>query len=149
MSDCLVSHNAEFDSSWINVQKWVQSEKEIPWVCTQEDFSWPLEHTPGMSLITLALAHGIGVGVAHRALHDCQLIAELFNLMPLYGCNLRDMFTKALRPKSLYVAQVSYEDKDLAKERGFKWSRNIKNAWARRMADEDIVNLPFSVMRIK
>src|SRR5690606_28957405 len=98
---------------------------------------------PGQSLVNLALDHGIGVSSAHRALTDCQLIAALFDRMD----DLPGMFQHAMRPKSTYRAIVSYDDRQLAKDAGFRWNGDDKT-WTRRMADEDAAAMPFEARRV-
>ena len=115
----------------------------LPWVCTCHDFQWPRQTRPGQSLLELAAMHDIGIYRTHRALTDCQLIAALFDHMN----NLPAMFEKALRPKGIFKAKVSYDEKELAKKEGFKWIAERKS-WERRMAVEDTKTLPFSVMQI-
>lgn len=148
-AELVVAHNADFDRQWfedsvkreVTLPKLVDScGKPLHWVCTCYDFEWPKQTRPGQSLVDLALAHGIGVYNNHRALTDCQLIASLFDVME----DLQGMFDKALRPKARYIAKVSYEEKELAKQAGFKWVKTSKT-WERYMAVEDTQNLPFSV----
>jgi DNA polymerase III subunit epsilon len=93
--------------------------------------------------VNLALNHGIGVSSAHRALTDCQLIAALFDRMD----DLEGMINKADRPKAVYRAQVSFEEKDLAKAAGFRWNPD-KRMWIRRMATADTLKLQFPVQEI-
>lgn len=142
-ADVIVCHNVEFDQQWFH-QEW----RDLPWVCTNFDFDWPMASREAGSLIHLALEHGIGIGSAHRALTDCQIIAALFDRMPLYGRNLQDMFTRALRPKAIFQALVPFEEKDRAKEAGFKWNGETKK-WTRRMAIEDAAALPFKTAKLQ
>jgi DNA polymerase-3 subunit epsilon len=135
--DCLVSHRAAFDSKWVR-------DFGKPWLCTMEDFKWPRATRDGQSLVSLALDHGIGVSSAHRALTDCQLIAALFDRMD----DLPAMFSHAMRPKSLFRAMVSYDDRELAKAAGFRWDA-VSKEWTRSMAIEDATKLPFRVVEVK
>lgn len=136
-ADCFVAHNAAFDESFL---KWDQ----LPWVCTKSDFSWPgHEHVDGKSLVAIALDHGIGVSTAHRVLADCQLIAALFDRCS----DLPAMFTRAMRPKATFIAKVSYDDRQLAKDAGFTWNPGPKT-WTRTMAIEDAALLPFNVQQL-
>lgn len=135
-SDVIVAHNAAFDQAFAPID-------EKPWVCTKEDFLWPKQNKQGDSLVNLALAHGIGVSSAHRALTDCQLIARLFDVMD----DLPGMFERAMRPKATFQALVSFEDKDKAKAAGFSWKGETKQ-WLRSMAIEDAGNLGFNVKQV-
>ncbi len=150
--ELVVAHNAEFDKKWFGLSG--NGHKMIPallnfrgeplsWVCTCSDFNWPRQIRSGQSLIELAAAHDIGVFGTHRALTDCQLIAALFDRME----NLQAMFERALRPKALFKALVNYDEREQAKQAGFKWVPERKS-WERRMAVEDIKELPFTVVQI-
>ena len=152
LSDLVVAHNAEFDRQWFGVE--ASGGPKIPelrgadgwpleWVCTCNDFEWPDQTKVGQNLVHLALAHGIGVSLAHRALADCQLIAALFDRMD----DLQSMFRWAMRPKGRFVAQVSYDDRNLAKEHGFRWISERKT-WERTMAISDAELLPFAVRQV-
>jgi DNA polymerase III subunit epsilon len=142
-----VAHNAAFDRQWFDgrhlpvLQK---SGQPMQWLCTMEDFTFPWQTRPGDSLINLALAHGVGVSSAHRALTDCQLIAALYDRME----DLPQMIEQALRPKVLARALVSYDDRQLAKDAGFRWNGETRT-WTRRMVEADAWQLPFKVMVVE
>lgn len=144
-----IAHNAEFDRQWFNgrhLPQLTNEDKPIQWLCTMDDFTWPQQNRPGESLVTLALAHGIGVSSAHRALTDCQLIAALFDRME--KDRLPEMIAAAARPKSCFQALVSYDARQLAKDAGFKWNPDRK-IWTRKMVEEDTQTLPFPVVKIQ
>lgn len=135
-ADAYVAHNAEFDKGFLG---W----EDKQWLCTCFDFKWPQATKEGGSLINLALEHGIGVSSAHRALTDCQLISALFDRMD----NLGEMIERAARPKAMFIANVSYDDRNLAKAAGFKWNPETKK-WIRQMAIEDASALSFPVSQM-
>ncbi|MGB7275923.1 MAG: 3'-5' exonuclease [Geitlerinemataceae cyanobacterium] len=144
-----VAHNAEFDRQWFDdrhLPKLMKEDRPMQWLCTMDDFTWPRQNRPGESLVTLALAHGIGVSSAHRALTDCQLIAALFDRMD--KDQLSELIAAAARPKYLFKADVSYDDRQLAKDAGFKWNPDRK-MWTRKMVEEDTQLLPFRVVKIQ
>jgi DNA polymerase III subunit epsilon len=146
-ADYAIAHNATFDKQWFDgshlpILRNIAAEP-LKWLCTLEDFTFPQQTRQGENLVSLALNHGIGVSSAHRALTDCQLIATLFDRMD----DLQGMIDRADRPKALYRAHVSYEDRDLAKTAGFKWNAGSK-IWTRRMATVDALKLPFPVKEI-
>jgi DNA polymerase III subunit epsilon len=163
MTEYVVAHNAEFDKQWFGLENNGKSPdgsdsnnnfgakvllpilldikgQPLPWLCTMTDFKFPKQNRPRQSLVDLVLAHDIGVYGNHRALSDCQLIAALFNVMD----DLQGLFTKAIRPKACYIALVSYEDRNLAKQAGFHWVPDTKT-WQRVMAMDDVKSLPFLV----
>jgi DNA polymerase-3 subunit epsilon len=130
-SDYFVAHNKEFDSKWPLLDF-----VNVPWLCTYEDFIWPHNSKPS-NLITTALNHGIGVTKAHRALSDCQLIAELFDRTE----DLQGLFERAIaranEPRYLVIAQVSFDQKDLAKSAGFYWQPDGK-LWVKKLRESDL-----------
>ena len=42
-------------------------------------------------------------------------------------------------------ARVSYDDRHLAREAGFRWNDPIKGAWTRRLSQRESSLLPFEV----
>jgi DNA polymerase-3 subunit epsilon len=136
LADCFVAHNAEFDQRFFHPRAF--SAESRPWLCTMTDFRWPNGTKRSDSLINLALAHGIGVSQAHRALTDCMLIAALFDRMD----DLPAMFEFAMRPKFLYQALVEFKDNHKAKDEGFTW-KGERKAWVRKMLAEEAEQLPF------
>ncbi len=146
-ADYAIAHNADFDQQWFGEGRLPVlcggDGEPLPWLCTMTDFSWPLAAKSGDSLINLALAHGIGVSSAHRALTDCQLIAALFDRMP----ELEAMFAQACQPRYWFQAQVSYDKRHLAKEAGFRWHPD-QRAWLRKLAIADAEALPFPVKSV-
>lgn len=131
-SDYLIAHNAVFDQQWGLFDELWQ-----PWLCTYEDFIWPRNPNP-TSLVNTALNHGIGVTKAHRALSDCQLIAELFDRTE----DLQGAFEKAIArsesPVVRVVASVSFEEKELAKNAGFRWIPEEK-LWVKNLKEVDLI----------
>ena len=142
-ADVIVAHNADFDRGFLASEGWLDGYQDIPWLCTKYDFAWPRAGREGEHLIQLAVAHGIGVGMAHRAITDCLLIAQLFDRMD----DLPAMFAHAARPKGIFQAVLSYDDRQLAKDAGFRWDPEAKR-WTRRMAVADAEALPFRVVPI-
>jgi DNA polymerase III subunit epsilon len=141
-----VAHNAAFDRKWFNDQHLPALQRQgepLPWLCTMEDFTFPLQNRAGDSLINLVLAHGIGVGAAHRALTDCQLIAALFDRMT----DLPGLVAWASQPKVIFQAVIEYDDRQLAKAAGFKWNAESRT-WLRRMAEAETLQLPFAVVKV-
>lgn len=141
----VVAHNAEFDQRF--QRAFIPG--CIPWICSMDDLAWPRATKPaGESLITLALAHGLGVSHAHRAAADVDMLARLFTRTAEMGVDLAAMLARGMRPKALFQALVPFDRKDEAKAEGFKWNELVERAWARRMAVEDVAALPFPVEQV-
>ena len=140
--DAYLAHNADFDRQWFNDDA-IQNAK---WICSCDDIQWP-KATDSKSLISVALAHGVGVVSAHRALDDVMTLAKLLKRVGETH-SLDEIFEKAGRPKAKYEALVSFSQKDLAKSAGFRWDGERKSWW-RKMAIEDVAALPFKTREIQ
>jgi DNA polymerase-3 subunit epsilon len=94
-------------------------------------------------LVNIALANGVPVVNAHRALDDCRILAELLSKV----LDLDYQLERAARPKVLVKAVAPFSENDMVKAAGFKWNRPdlIPRAWAKRMPREDAEALPFAV----
>lgn len=139
-AEAYVAHRAEFDHSF--TPEAVAS--VLPWICSKFDIEWPKQKQPGSSLVQLVLEHDLGVAYAHRAAADCDMLARLFTRSRELGADLNAMLERAMRPKADFVALVSYDDREKAKQAGFRWEPDRKR-WKRRMFIEDAGALPFKV----
>ena len=112
VSDVIIAHNAEFDMKWFGLNKLPQIEK--PWICSMDDITWPADRQlkTRPSVRDLALAYGVPVWNAHRALTDCIYLAEVF----IRCSELEKLLIRALEPKVLLRAEISYEERYLAKK---------------------------------
>ena len=144
VSNLIVAHNAEFDKKWFGLKKLPQIEK--PWICSMDDITWPADRQlkTRPSVRDLALAYGVPVWNAHRALTDCIYLAEVF----IRCSELEKLLIRALEPKVLLRAEISYEDRYLAKNAGFRWNDAIKGAWSRKMSRRDKEKLDFPVHEV-
>ena len=141
-ADCAVAHNVAFDRPWFG--RGALPDLGLPWICTMEEVDWP-EHLglrPRPSVRDLALAHGVPVWAAHRALTDCIYLAEVFR-----RCDeLPRLLDEAREPRQLLRAVVGYGDRQLAKQAGFRWNDPIEGAWTRRLSARQLerLALPFA-----
>lgn len=144
-ADLLVAHNVSFDQQWFGHAPLPKATR--PWLCTMEDIAWPSDRQlrPRPSVRDLALAYEVPVWAAHRALTDCIYIAEVFNRCE----DLELLLQHGLEPRQLMRAQVSYEQRHLAKEAGFRWNDPVKGAWSRRLSEREVSNLTFPVISIE
>ena len=147
MVDCcdfVVAHNVEFDKKWFGKGKLPEISKK--WVCSLDDINWSFKKTlkNRPSVTDLALSFQIPVWNLHRALSDCYYLAEVFKKCE----NLEDIFLKAIEPRFLYKAIVSYEQRLLAKNAGFLWNVLIEGAWAKKLTTSEASKLDFKVQII-
>lgn len=138
-SDLIVAHNSDHDSSWLMPHL---PDLATPWVCSCFDIEWPRREKDGQSLITLALAHGLAVMDAHRALSDCILLERLFERVGEMGADVAHLLERAMRPKAYVISLEPYEMHEVVKGHGFKWDGDAK-IWSRRMFLDAIEALPF------
>lgn len=140
-ADAVLAHNAGFDRQWFGNGELPALSK--PWICSMEDIRWPAERqlraTP--SVRDLALAYGVPVWEAHRALTDCIYLVQVFQ-----RCHdLEALLRAALEPRRLVRARLSYDQRQLAKDAGFRWNEPVPRAWSRRLSEREIAALPFPV----
>ncbi len=142
-ADVIVSHGAEFDRHFVPAairDGW-------PWICSMDDLAWPRATKPRESRVSLALAHGLGVGSAHRAAADVDLLARTLTRVAETGIDLPAFLARGLRPKARFVVadrQFDAARNEQAKAAGFAWDAAAR-VWARTMAIEDAAALPFAV----
>jgi DNA polymerase-3 subunit epsilon len=143
-ANVFVAHNADFDRAWLPLF----AQNAAPWACSCNDIEWVRPST-SRGLTALALAHGVGVVAAHRALDDVLTLARLFERAAELGGDINAMLTRALRPKGLYaISDRGFDEarNALAKSLGFRWD---KPNWVRKMAHDDVKALPFDVFELK
>ena len=138
--ESIVAYNADFDASFL-------SDVSAQWVDAMA-FRWP-RFSHSQSLVNVALAHGVGVTGAHRAVADCLLLAALVERACEMGMSIEEEVARGLRPRELVASCHPYEDGNHTnKAAGFRWDDG-RRAWVRKMAAEDIAALPFAVRRLE
>ncbi len=138
-----MAHRAEFDRGFIAPKL----TGRLPWVCSKFDVEWP-RCKVGASCVEMALAHGVPVVSAHRALTDCMLIAGTLASVQAEGHDLAAILARAMRPKALFrISETRFDEarNALAKAANFRWE---KPHWVRTMAIEDVAALPFDVTQV-
>lgn len=139
-ADAVVAHNAPFDKSF--VPKEVR-EFPVSWVCSKDDITWPVE-SKKRDLISIALAHGVPVYTAHRAMADADLIVRLLERCAELGHDVQAMLDEGLRrsrlPKFKYTSLEPYERKNAVKAAGFHWDGEAR-VWWREMNEEDAAKI--------
>lgn len=144
-ADAVLAHNAAFDRQWFGSGVLPQIDK--PWICSMDDIRWPAERQlrSNPSVRDLALAYGVPVWAAHRALTDCIYLAQVFERC----ANLEELLEAALEPRQLFRAQLSYAERHRAKEAGFRWNDPVQGAWTRRLSEREARALSFAVQPVE
>jgi DNA polymerase III subunit epsilon len=144
-ADVVVAHNAAFDRQWFGHGPLPPVDK--PWLCSMEDLRWPADRQlrPNPSVRDLALAYGVPVWAAHRALTDCIYLAQVFERC----AELEQLVAEGLEPRRLYRARVSYEERHRAREAGFRWNDPVSGAWTRRLSQREVERLDFPVLPLE
>lgn len=140
-ADAVLAHNAAFDAQWFGRDPLPPIHK--PWICSMDDIRWPAERQlrAAPSVRDLALAYGVPVWAAHRALTDCTYLVQVFERCT----NLEELLVTALEPRLLFRANLSYAERHRAKEAGFRWNDPVRGAWTRRLSEREAQSLPFPV----
>lgn len=125
--DYLMAHNSPFDQGFIKEETlkgfaefstdWI---KPIPWINTMTDLP-PEAYEKTKKLEYLAYHHGFLNPFAHRALFD---VLTMLKVMSQYDLNT--IIERSKIPNVRVIADVSFQNKDLAKTRGFKWNADRK-----------------------
>jgi DNA polymerase-3 subunit epsilon len=144
-ADAVVAHHAAFDRQWFG--HGALPALAIPWICSMEDIRWPaeLQLRPNPSLRDLALAHRVPVWAAHRALTDCDYLVHVFQRC----AQLEALLVAAQEPRELYRARLSYAERHLAREAGFRWNDPVAGAWSRKLSKREAEALSFPVLPVE
>lgn len=138
----VIAHHAEFDRQFT-------PDLGKTWVCSEKDITWPDSQKGGRggSLAHLALSLGLGVASAHRAATDVDTLARILTRLAEKGHDLEALVRHGMRPKAMFHALTSYDEREITKQAGFRWDPDRK-VWWRRMAIDDAKELPFKVRQV-
>lgn len=141
----VVAHNGTvFDKllhdEWNRTMQLTDYGEPLPWVDTMVDLDYP-EDVTTRKLSYLACEHGFLNPFPHRAVFD---VLTTLRIMSQY--DIEKVLFSASQPTMILQAIVSYDQKDLAKERNFRWDadnkRWIKTVKMHKIAAE-CTDLPF------
>lgn len=140
-ADAILAHNAAFDRQWFG--KGALPALDKPWICSMDDIRWPQDKNlrAAPSVRDLAIAYGVPVWAAHRALTDCTYLVQVFERC----VDLEGLLQAACEPRRLYRALLSYDNRYLAKEAGFRWNEPVPGAWSKRLSEREVAELSFPV----
>ena len=135
MADCVAAHNGnDFDKLFLEAacRRIGTGPKPLLWIDTCTDFPHAA-YTRGKSraLKYMACDHGF-VYDAHRAVND---ILAMFKILGEY--DLTEIVKRAQTPNVRVRAVVSFDDKHLAKERGYYWKPELK-LWVKPLKADEV-----------
>jgi len=148
-ADYLVGHNARgFDRLFLEAAD--PAFVGRPWIDTMTDLPYPPEKRE-RKLIAACAEHGFVNPFPHRALCDALSTGRLLSFYPIDVVEFR-----AKSPETVVQALVSFEEKELAKARGFQWQelngKTYPKSWVRSVKACDLPALeheaPFKVKKL-
>lgn len=104
---------------------------EVPWIDTSEHIDYPSD-CYSTSLLFLAAYHGFINPFPHDALSDVHTMMKILSFYP-FDEVLSNSKEKVVRIK----AEVTYDDRELAKKRGYKWNQTEK-IWEKSLRESKI-----------
>lgn len=141
-AEAIVAHRADFDRSFVH-----ESLRDVrPWLCSKFDIEWP-RGKPGDHLVHLALAHGLGVAHAHRAMSDVDTLSRIFQRVAEMGSDVPRMLARAMLPRVKVVSLAPFEQKDEVKALGFAWDPNVRE-WSKRCIKGEVPIFPFKTREV-
>jgi len=139
-SEYVVAHNVKFDQSFYEaeISRLGLEPVDRPWLDTVTDVPYG-DEVGSRKLTYLAADHGIVNAYAHRAVFDSLTMMTI-----LSRYDIQEVVDRAKSPSVSVLAHVSFEEKDKAKNLGFKWDGKNKK-WYRhyKQCDLETVNFPF------
>lgn len=139
----IVAHNGrDFDFHFLN-RYWQQKEElnpDLPWIDTLYDVPYPA-HIQTRKLTHLAAEHAFLNPFNHRALFD------VLTMMKVLSCyDFSEVVELSQSPVKKVRALVSFEQKDLAKQAGFRWDAQAK-FWIKELKEMQLkeASWPFQI----
>ena len=121
--DFFVGHNAiAFDRKILTqaCQRLFIEFPKIKWIDTMIDLPYPDSITT-RKLTYLAVEHNVFCGTAHRAVFDIGLTMQI-----LSKYDMNEIIKRAETGFVKLIAEISYDERDKAKAKGFKWDSENK-----------------------
>jgi DNA polymerase-3 subunit epsilon len=151
----MVAHNCSFEIQFLRELAKEQSSRitEIPWLDTMTDIKYP-DRCIGRSLEAVCVYHRVMNLRPHRALTDVQAMMEVFKMYEFDEIK-KTYMDLISTPQFVVQAQVSFDDKDLAKKESFRWQEaNMKQfpkKWVKVMTEKEIeaAQYPFPVRKLE
>lgn len=114
----IIAYNAKFDvgmlkniKGFIRINDVFDAYSEIPWV-------------KKASLIHQCADHGILIHGAHSAMNDTIALINLMNVQKVLPLEGFEEYAKL--PNCFYIATVTFDGRETAKEKGYQWMPTLK-----------------------
>ncbi|MFM2239992.1 MAG: hypothetical protein RJA69_1366, partial [Pseudomonadota bacterium] len=134
----VVAHNAAFDRPFVE-SRWPVFE-QLAWACSVKDVPWKEEGFGSAKLEYLLQTQGLFYE-AHRAETDCHALLELLSRrlpqrqQPVLLSLLETLNQAQFK---LYALGSPFESKDVLKQRGYRWSPELR-CWTRLLSTQEQV----------
>lgn len=134
-ADFMCAHNGtDFDRLFLEAEcaRIGTGPKTLPWIDTRTDLPVAAyKRGKSASLKYMAADHGF-VYPAHRAVND---VLAMFEILAMY--DIDEVIKRAQTPNVHVRAVVSFDDKHLAKERGYFWKPDAK-LWVKPLKADEV-----------
>lgn len=141
-ADYVVAHNGrEFDRPLIEAafSKFGLKMPTTPWLDTHYDVDYP-RNCVNRNLIYLAGFHGMVNPFSHRAVTD---VLTMFAILTRY--DIQQVIANSQRKWLIVQANVSYDEREKAKEKGFRWQsdggKTYEKCWVKRLREDQMTTL--------
>lgn len=120
-AEYMIAHNAPFDRTFLEkeVSLHLDAKFDHDWIDTRTDVPWRTKGSRSLSY--LAADHGFLNPFAHRALFDVMTLCKLISM---YDFN--EILERSKYPLIRIIADVGYQNRELAKSKGFYWNGDKK-----------------------
>lgn len=153
--DAVVFHNGTRYDKVLFEAECARYGVEVPpivWIDTMVDLPYP-PYMKSRKLSHLAIDHGIPVNPTelHGARADANLLRQIF-----LSYQVDEVLSLVKSPLMVLLAQVSFQDKEKAKERGFRWQeageKVFPKTWVKLIREchfeKEAANCPFPVRKL-
>lgn len=144
-SEAIIAHNGTFFDEPLymaNCDRFGVEPESRLWIDTRTDVDYP-GHIKTRKLVHLAAEHGFANPFSHRAVFDALTMMKVLD-----NYRFEEVLQKAKEPLNVVIAKVSFQDKDLAKQRGYAWDGESK-VWWKHLKESDSIKeaneAPFTV----
>lgn len=124
-ADYIMAHNSPFDKGFFDkgIERQKMAPRNIPWLDSMRDIVFPKE-VATRNLNYLAAESGFINPWRHRAIFDVMTMLKLAS-----DYDIEAIIARSKEPILYVQAIVSFEEKELAKDRGYRWHGQSKRWW--------------------